>query len=105
MADPHSNKVIDIEKVKEYAAKITTLNETIRNTHLANFEKAVTSTTSYSDEAATEMLNAFNDLKPTFETHFNIIKARADFLSGVAERHETVVSGQKQTASGLRKRD
>lgn len=105
MADSNTNKVIDIEKVKECAAKITALNDSIRNTHLADFEVAITSTTSYSDEAATELMNTFNELKPTFDTHFNIIKARADYLTGVAERHETIVSGHKQTVSGLKKRD
>jgi len=106
MADSNTNKVIDTDKVKECASKIDTLNEKLRNTHLAAFEEAMSSTTGYVSEAATELMNTFNELKPKFDTHFNTIKARAEYLKiQVAERHETIVGGQKQTISGLKPRD
>lgn len=104
MADSNTSKIIDTAKVKDCANTIDTLNNQLRQ-YLTNFETAMNSTTGYVSESATELMNEFDALKPKFETHFNIIKARADYLKvQVAERHETVVAAQKQTVSGLKQR-
>ncbi len=105
MANSNSSKIINTDKVRDVAAKIKNLNENLRNKHLAEFETAMTSTTGYSSEAATELMEAFNELKPKFDTHYQIINSRATYLMNVAEGHETMVSGQKSSIAGLRHRD
>ncbi len=106
MADSNTSKFIDTQKVKDCSGAITRLNDDLRNKYLAAFEAAMASTTGYASEAATELMDTFNELKPKFDTHYQMIKAKADFLQQqVAERHETIVTGQKQTISGLKPRE